>query len=369
MELIDKIKYIIKNQSKIWDDDILYSKKYLQNLSPRRVHSIYTDLCNDLMINEDIYSKNNMSKLRKYLREFREIPKVTPLDLRKRIKEDLGEHPTMFDLRRIKKDNNRIATDGLDEVFNDVDEFDKAVDNQDFKPVKRELTPEEEDEVDTFNRGKGMQDLEYDGGMTDEYKKRMEEFMGHMKDELMGGAKLRKDNEEKHNRFHVKLKEDKDCGCSEKTKIKESNKNKKSKIVRIDELSPESQDKKQMKNKKKVMEKFAVQEDFRLKSKTPITEENLSNVLPAKYKQDGAVIRLTDGVNTFKFKWEGNISEGYPVILNSKNANVFTEELSKASRLMNYQAKDYIDTKTNIEGNANDVFLRMLKESKDKNTK
>ena len=79
---------------------------------------------------------------------------------------------------------------------------------------------------------------------------------------------------------------------------------------------------------------------------------NALKLIPESYKVDGKEFELTDGVESYKVRWEKT-----PTILTASNKNLMNEDMQKMKHLMQYNSKD---TLGNLRGkeriNENKVF-------------
>lgn len=66
---------------------------------------------------------------------------------------------------------------------------------------------------------------------------------------------------------------------------------------------------------------------------------NAIDLIPESYKVDGITFELTDGVETYKVKWEGDLTEGKANILDASGKDMLSENFSKMKHLMNYSSK------------------------------
>ncbi len=90
---------------------------------------------------------------------------------------------------------------------------------------------------------------------------------------------------------------------------------------------------------------------------------NAINLIPESYKVDGKEFEMTDGVETYKVKWEGNLSEGKANIITASGKNMVNESLDKMRHLMGYNSKDTLGTPTSAERISEDVKLKEAKNS------
>ena len=68
------------------------------------------------------------------------------------------------------------------------------------------------------------------------------------------------------------------------------------------------------------------------------TPEQILKLTPAKYKRDGFIFEVTNGIETKEVKYESFVNKkgGHIIILDSKNPSALTEQLSRMKNLMNH---------------------------------
>jgi len=91
----------------------------------------------------------------------------------------------------------------------------------------------------------------------------------------------------------------------------------------------------------------------RLRFKTPFNGmDNALKLIPESYKVNGKEFELTDGIESYRVRWENS-----PTILTASNKNLMNEDMQKMKHLMQYNSKD---TLGNLRGkeriNENKVF-------------
>lgn len=104
----------------------------------------------------------------------------------------------------------------------------------------------------------------------------------------------------------------------------------------------------------------------RLKFKQPFDGVgNAIELIPESYKVDGKEFEMTDGVETYKVKWEGDLTEGKANILSAAGKNMLSENFDKMKHLMGYNSKETLGILNNSERINEDV---KFKESNNKNS-
>ena len=99
----------------------------------------------------------------------------------------------------------------------------------------------------------------------------------------------------------------------------------------------------------------------RLRFKTPFNGmDNALKLIPESYKVNGKEFELTDGIESYRVRWEKT-----PTILTASNKNLMNEDMQKMKHLMQYNSKD---TLGNLRGkeriNENKVFNDVLNKTK-----
>lgn len=92
--------------------------------------------------------------------------------------------------------------------------------------------------------------------------------------------------------------------------------------------------KKELKNNKSKIKENKMK---RLKFKKPFNgRKNALKLIPEQYKVDNKIFEMTDGIETYKIRWEENSG----VILESKNQNKINEDVDKMKHLMGYNSRE-----------------------------
>jgi len=87
----------------------------------------------------------------------------------------------------------------------------------------------------------------------------------------------------------------------------------------------------------------------------------LANKIPSKIKIDETKFSITDGENTYKLIWEGDVETGEPVIINFKNNNLVNEDIEKMKHLWGFKPKE---EKKIIKEDAEEIFKKMFRQVK-----
>jgi hypothetical protein len=91
---------------------------------------------------------------------------------------------------------------------------------------------------------------------------------------------------------------------------------------------------------------------------------NALKLIPESYKIDNKVFEMTDGVESYRMRWEGNLNEGKAVILMASDKKMVNEDMQKMKHLMGYKSQDTLGTvkgKARIDENV--IFSDIWKKS------
>ncbi len=106
------------------------------------------------------------------------------------------------------------------------------------------------------------------------------------------------------------------------------------------EITPEN--KNQNKQIKESMKRLTFKNEFK-------GIGNALKLIPEGYKVDGKVFEMTDGNETYRFRWEGNLSEGKAVALLASDKKLVTEDITRMKELFGYKSQDTLGL---VKGNA-----------------
>jgi len=115
----------------------------------------------------------------------------------------------------------------------------------------------------------------------------------------------------------------------------------------------ESSNEKNNDNKPKIKESMK-----RLKFKTEFNGlGNALKLIPETYKVDKKEFEMTDGNESYRIRWEGNLSEGKAIVLTAADKNLVNEDISRMKALFGYKSQDTLGlVKGNSRINENKVF-------------
>lgn len=92
---------------------------------------------------------------------------------------------------------------------------------------------------------------------------------------------------------------------------------------------------------------------------------NALKLIPEGYKVDNKVFEMTDGNETYKIRWEGNLSEGRAVVLTAADSKLVNEDITRMKELFGYKSHETLGL---VKGNArideNKVFTDVWNKTK-----
>jgi hypothetical protein len=92
---------------------------------------------------------------------------------------------------------------------------------------------------------------------------------------------------------------------------------------------------------------------------------NALNMIPESYRVDNKQFEMTDGNETYKIRWEGNLTEGRAVVLMASDKRMVNEDMAHMKHLMGYKSQETLGT---VKGKArlteNAVFGDIFNKSK-----
>jgi len=71
---------------------------------------------------------------------------------------------------------------------------------------------------------------------------------------------------------------------------------------------------------------------------------NALKMIPESYKVDNKVFEMTDGVENYKIRWEGNLTEGKAVVLMASDKTMVNEDMAHMKHLMGYKSQETLGT-------------------------
>ena len=245
-----------------------------------------------------------------------------------------------------RKESGTFNTDALknfDKKMSNYYEFDK--DEEFIEPKVNRSDYEEAYEIEALGAGK-MSGLKYDNEDTEVFKSFMKRI-----DDLNDTSEYDKDFGT-HDGFGEGEKEDdtyellKDNGKKYiDHKYNEPDEYQETPKVRVT---------KESKNDK--MKRLNFKNEFK-------TENDVLELIPEHYKNDGHVFLMTDGNQTYKVRWDEELNEG--TVLSYKNKSMINEDTDKMKKLFNYKYSDSMG-KTNNYSEETDTFKNLFESTKGK---
>ena len=93
---------------------------------------------------------------------------------------------------------------------------------------------------------------------------------------------------------------------------------------------------------------------------------NALKLIPEGYRVDNKTFEMTDGNETYRIRWEGNLSEGKAVVLTASDKKMVNEDINRMKELFGYKSQDTLGlVKGNARINENKVFGDIWNKSKE----
>lgn len=249
-----------------------------------------------------------------------------------------------------KKENEEAMKDEAKRM-EDYEDASAQEDTDSIEPPKRNLDPAEKTYHEEYEDMNGMESLRYDGVVDDKFKDRAEKAIAG--DPTMGNDPNWANVYPEQQGFSGP-----EFGKRLIDKIKASAKKKAAATQALyqfgDDIEVAAGDPKISKRNVAVEStegKETIKENNkpeinenkmkRLKFKEPFNgRKNALNLIPEHYKVDNKVFEMTDGVETYKVRWEKDT----PVILAAKNQKRIDEDVDKMKHLMGYNSRETFGT-------------------------
>ena len=85
--------------------------------------------------------------------------------------------------------------------------------------------------------------------------------------------------------------------------------------------------------------------------------QNAIKMIPESYKVDNKEFEMTDNNETYRIRWEGNLTEGTAIVLRSSNKTMVNEDMQKMKHLMGYKPQETLGLlKGNSRLNESEAF-------------
>ena len=245
-----------------------------------------------------------------------------------------------------RKESGTFNTDALknfDKKMSNYYEFDK--DEEFIEPKVNRSDYEEAYEIEALGAGK-MSGLKYDNEDTEVFKSFMKRI-----DDLNDTSEYDKDFGT-HDGFGEGEKEDDTYELLKDN----SEKYKKHKYDKPDEYQETPRVRVTNESKNDKMKRLNFKNEFK-------TENDVLELIPEHYKNDGHVFLMTDGNQTYKVRWDEELNEG--TVLSYKNKSMINEDTDKMKKLFNYKYSDSMG-KTNDYSKETDTFKNLFESTKGK---
>ena len=299
---------------------------------------------------------------------------------KKKIKEHLAKRflsedvtPGIAVTNKVKKDNAKVNKDGVKAIEKDVTGYDKDLkqkgkDMDQMAPNKYSYDDKFEktyhDEMEIMN---GQEMLQYDSKPDARFLERAEEAIAGSSN--MGNNPEWANVVDKQQGF-----EGPDFGKNLVKKIKASTKkrsdetptlNLRGRDIQADIKDtghrPYAIEENNNNNNPKIKESMK-----RLRFKNEFNGlGNALNLIPEGYRVDKKVFEMTDGNETYRIRWEGNLSEGKAIVLNAADKKLVNEDITRMKQLFGYKSQDTLGL---VKGNArideNKIFGDIWNKSK-----
>lgn len=252
------------------------------------------------------------------------------------------------DVQKVAKKQNQDALKDVEKAMKDYE----APITPEKDAVKFDMTEEEKEIHNTQELRGGMEDLEYDSEPSEQFKDRAKKAIEG--DSTMGNGQG--SNEEYGNTEEAWGASDDDFG---KNLVKNTAKKKEAKDkTQIDlismgddiEVSPKKTPKRKIavesegvstENNNNTINETKKMKTLKRTFKKSFKElGNPINLIPESYKVDNNEFVLSDGNETYRMRWEGDVNEGVAVILTAQNKEAINEDMNKMNHLMNYSSRE-----------------------------
>lgn len=271
-----------------------------------------------------------------------------------------------------KKESGKINKDGVKAIEKDVAAFEKNIKaDKDAKGMAQNKFNYDDDFEKTYHDEmeimNGQEMLQYDSKPNDTFKKRAEEGMS-------GSAQMGNEGGIGNAEAAWGASSD-DFGKNLVKRVKSSSKkrNEQTPTLRLRGQNIQA-DMKDTGNRP-----YALSENNKDNNKPQIKEGmkrlkfkkefngvgNALNMIPESYRVDNKQFEMTDGNETYKIRWEGNLTEGRAVVLMASDKRMVNEDMAHMKHLMGYKSQETLGT---VKGKArlteNAVFGDIFNKSK-----
>jgi hypothetical protein len=261
-----------------------------------------------------------------------------------------------------KKESGKINKDGVKSIEKDVAAFEKNIKaDKDAKGMAQNKFNYDDDFEKTYHDEmeimNGQEMLQYDSKPNDTFKKRAEEGMS-------GSAQMGNEGGIGNAEAAWGASSD-DFGKNLVKRVKSSSKkrNEETPTLRLRGANIQA-DMKDTGNRP-----YALSENNKDNNKPQIKEGmkrlkfkkefngvgNALKMIPESYRVDNKQFEMTDGNETYKIRWEGNLTEGRAVVLMASDKRMVNEDMAHMKHLMGYKSQETLGTvkgKARLDENA-----------------
>lgn len=254
---------------------------------------------------------------------------------------------SLTDTEKIQKDEKNVNDEYYDEVEGKMKSYDKSSKNEDadsIEPKKFNYDDSQMEYHDEMEIRNGMEMLQYDGDVTDEFRDRNEMYIAgdsRTGNKTYTGKWNPETGEGNGNTESVWGASSDDFGKQLAAIIKKSSKKRDDANIPIaqmgDDIEVLPKGTKTLGDKRKI----ALEGIKRLNYKKQFNGiDNAINLIPESYKIDNRVFEMSDGEENYRFRWEGSLNEGQAIILKSTTQTLVNEDINKMKHLMNFNSKE-----------------------------
>lgn len=273
---------------------------------------------------------------------------------------------------KIQKDEKDVNDEYYDEVEGKMKSYDKSSKEEDansIKPKKFNYSDDQTEYHDDMEIRNGMEMLQYDGEVSEEFKDRNDMYVGgdsKTGNKTYTGKWNPETGEGNGNTEPVWGASNADFGKELAAIIKRSAKKRDNAITPIFQMGDDVELKPE--NTKTVGDsrKVALEGIKRLNYKKEFNGiDNAKKLIPESYKVDNKVFEMTDGNEKYRFRWEGSLQEGEAITLRATEQTSINEDISKMKRLMGFKTEDTLGRLTKDERlNENVTFSEIWDKTK-----
>lgn len=283
--------------------------------------------------------------------------------LRKLISEEAvsGEKVTKR-AQSVSKKQNNASYKATEKAMKDYDGKLKNEADDAIEPKKNNIEGEQKEYHDDMEIMNGQEMIQYDLEPSKQFKDRAKKALTG--DSSMGNKVYT--GEENGNTESVWGASDDDFG---KKLVDRANRSKKKRndatqtITQFGDDIEMSDGDPKIKSKKIATESVKKESMKRIKFKSKFDGVgNALKLIPESFKVDNKEFEMTDGVERYRMKWRGSLTEGKAEILQASSKDLMNETFSKIKHLMGYKSETTLGTLSGKERvNENEIMKKGLK--------